>query len=273
MFIAKKLETVTVIAVAVLAIAISIMDLAGFIDGVGWLRERVSVLTLLVVGAVAAHLIIEQSSIARNQSDIVRSAVDQAVAALEGVEARQFDSREDFWRYAAKRVRESRTIDDLTWGEILPTVRTPQDRVAYNAYRREIELASTGKGTNQRKAYREIMSFPDDIRLQRAAPLMDRRFTNYELRYFDYDHPGTPPLLQFYVFDRREVLISLTPLTRSPLDSRYLSIKSGQLADIMSDYFEAAWRDAIVLKDIDIIRWDILKDIAHRLGSDIFDNR
>lgn len=70
-----------------------------------------------------------------------------------------------------------------------------------------------------------------------------------------------------------EVLISLTPLTRSPLDSRYLSIKSGQLADIMSDYFEAAWRDAIVIKDIDIIRWDILKDIAQRLGSDIFDNR
>jgi hypothetical protein len=160
MFIAKKLETVTVIAVAVLAMAISIMDLAGFLDEVGWLRERVSVLTLLVVGAVAAHLIIEQSSIARNQSDIVRSAVDQAVAALEGVEARQFDSREDFWRYAAKRVRESRTIDDLTWGEILPTVRTPQDRVAYNAYRREIELASTGRGANQRKAYREIMSFP-----------------------------------------------------------------------------------------------------------------
>jgi hypothetical protein len=41
----------------------------------------------------------------------------------------------------------------------------------------------------------------------------------------------------------------------------------------MSDYFEAAWRDAIVLKDIDVIRWDILKDIAHGLGSDIFDNR
>jgi hypothetical protein len=34
----------------------------------------------------------------------------------------------------------------------------------------------------------------------------------------------------------------------------------------MSEYFEAAWRDAMVLKDIDTIRTDILEAIAKRFG-------
>lgn len=265
--IVKRLETVTVAIATFVAIVIGILDLAGALDGVGWLRNRISVLTLLVVGALAAHLIIEKSVAERRESDILRRAVDQAIAALSGIEVREFENRADFWLYAAKRIRESKsTIDDLTWGEVLPTTRTQKDKAAYGVYRREIELASMGRGANQGKIYREIMSFPNDVRLRRVIPLLDRKYPNYELRYYNYSHSGTPPLLQFYVFDKVEVLISLTPLTRSPVDSRYIAFRSGQLADLMTDYFEAAWRDAITLKDFDVIEWDILNDIARRLG-------
>jgi hypothetical protein len=267
MMIARKLETVTVAIATLIAIIIGILDLAGALDNVGWLRDRIPVLTLLVVGALAAHLIIEQALAERKQSGILHSAVDQAVAALSGIEAREFESRADFWLYAAKRIREAKSsIDDLTWGEVLPTTRTQKDKVAYGAYRREIELASNGKRPNQGKIYREIMSFPNDMRLRRVVPLLDRKYPNYELRYFDYDHSGTPPLLQFYVFDKVEVLASLAPLTGSPADSRYMTFRSRQLADLMTDYFEAAWRGAIILKDFDLIKWDILDDIARRLG-------
>ena len=273
MIIAKKLETITVAIATLAAIIISSLDLAGALDGVEWLRNRVSVLTLLIVGVVAAYLIIEQSLAERKQSDILRSAVEQAVAALSGIEAREFEDRADFWLYAARRIRESKsTIDDLTWGKVFPTTRTRQDKDAYEDYRREIRTASTGKGPNEGKRYREIMSFPNDIRLGRTAPLLNEKYPNYQLRCYDYDHSGTPPLLQFYVFDKMEVLFSLTPLTGSASDSRYMTFKSRQLADLMSAYFEAAWRDAIVLKELDIIDWDILKSIAHRLGSNIFDD-
>lgn len=188
-----------------------------------------------------------------------------------GIESGRFDSRAEFWLYAAKRIRESQSIDDLTWGTVLPTVRTVKDENAYATYRKAIWRASTGRGVNKGKRYREIMSFPNSIRLGRAAPLLDDdKYPNFQLRCFDYDHVGTPPLLQFYIFDQKEILVSMTPLTGNPNDSRYMFFKNERLASLMSDYFEAAWRDAIILKDFGVIRWDILKDIARRLGSDIF---
>src|ERR1700722_14973346 len=61
MLIVKRLETITIAIATFVAIVIGILDLAGALEGVGWLRNRISVLTLLVVGALAAHLIIEQS--------------------------------------------------------------------------------------------------------------------------------------------------------------------------------------------------------------------
>jgi hypothetical protein len=221
--IARRLDTITVAVVTLVAIIISVLDLAGVLDGVGWLHGRISVLTLLVLGTVAAHLVVEQSLAKRHQSEIVHSAVDQAVAALSGVESRKFDTRADFWLYAAKRIRESKSsIEDLTWGQVLPTTMTHLDKKSYDDYRREIRAASTGKGANRRKVYREIMSFPSEVRLSRAMPLLNiDKYPNFQLRCYDYDHSGTPPLLQFYIFDKAEVLISLTPLTVSIQVSRF----------------------------------------------------
>jgi hypothetical protein len=189
-------------------------------------------------------------------------------------ESGRFSSRAEFWLYAAERIRESRSIDDLTWGTVINTRRTKEDERAYNAYREAIWEASTGRGANEGKTYREIMSFPNNIRLDRAVPLLDdKQYPNFQLRCFDYDHTGTPPLLQFYIFDEKEILVSLVPLAgNNPKGSRFMFFKNERLAQLMSDYFDAAWSDAIVLKDFDGVQWDRLREIAHRLGSDIFDN-
>jgi hypothetical protein len=188
-------------------------------------------------------------------------------------ESGEFPSRAKFWLYAAERIRESQSIDDLTWGTVMNTRRTKEDEDAYDTYRKAIWEASTGRDANRGKTYREIMSFPNNIRLGRAAPLLDNeQYPNFQLRCFDYDHAGTPPLLQFYIFDEKEILVSLVPLTGNPKDSRYMFFKNEWLSRLMCDYFDAAWRDAIVLKDYEGVRWDRLRDIAHRLGSDIFDD-
>ena len=132
---------------------------------------------------------------------MLTSAVQQAVEALNGIEIREFHSRAEFWEHAAERIRTSRaTIDDLTWGLIPVTARTPQDQAAYIKYRKAIEAASTGRGENRDKIYREIMTFPDGRRLPRARALMHERYPNFQLRYYDYDHTGTPLLFQYYVF-------------------------------------------------------------------------
>ena len=188
-------------------------------------------------------------------------------------ESGQFPTRAKFWLHAAERIRESQSIDDLTWGTVLPTMMTLEDDTRIQDVSKSDLEASTGRGVNKSKRYREIMSFPNAIRLGRAAPLLDNeKYPNFQLRCFDYDHTGTPPLLQFYIFDKKEIVVSLVPLTGNPNDSRYVFFRNEPLAKLMSDYFEAAWRDAIVLKDFGVIRWDHLRDIAHQLGSDIFDN-
>jgi hypothetical protein len=265
MSLAKRLETITIIGVAVLAIMISLLDLAGIIDGLPWLRNRVSVLTLLVVGAVAAYLISDRFLSARDQSDEMRQALRDVVEALHGIEVRQFASRAEFWAYAAERIQGSRkSIDDLTWGRVPASFRTAQDIAAYKEYRRQIKLVATGRGGNRIKTFREIMSFPDAVRLPYANEMMREEYTNYHLRYYAYDHDGTPPLLQFYVFDKSEVLISLISPSGSSLDNRYISFKSHQLADVMSYYFEMAWQDAIILKDTERANTELLQAIEAR---------
>ncbi len=82
MLIARRIETITVATVTLVAIAISLLDLAGLLDGIVWLRTRIPVLALLAIGALAAHLVIEQSLTERNQSNLVSEAVNQAMASL-----------------------------------------------------------------------------------------------------------------------------------------------------------------------------------------------
>ena len=161
-------------------------------------------------------------------------------------------------RSATDRIKTSKaTIDDLTWGLSNTGSTTSQDLVAYQEYRRQIAIATVGKGDNRTKTYREIMSFPNDTRIARAAALMDRKHPNYHLRFYDYNHAGTPALLQFYIFDRMEVAISSHSTSGSPQDNRYTVFRNAQLAETISHYFETVWRQATVLKDSSRIpgRW------------------
>jgi hypothetical protein len=200
----------------------------------------------------------------RSQEGLPSAA--QVTAAADGMEVLELSSRTDFWRYAGERIRTSQTlIDDLTWG-LSPSAPMTADAITeYARYRRNIGAASTGKGKNRNKIYRELMSFPDSIRIPHAAALMDERYPNYHLRFYDFNHAGTPLLLQFYIFDRSEVLISTTPLTGSDLDGRYMSFRNRQLAEILSNYFESVWRGALVLKDTREIKSELLESIAQRL--------
>jgi hypothetical protein len=262
MSIAKRIETATIATIACAAIIISILDLTGALDGVAWLRNRVPVLTLLVVGAFAGYLIAERSLAARDLTSTLQAAIQQAVAASSGIEVRSFQTQAEFWLYAAERIRTcTATIDDLTWGPKPKTAMTSRDLNAYEEYRKQIKLSTTGKGEGQTKTYREIMSFPDNIRFDRAMALMDPRYRNYHLRYYDYDHGGSPLLLQFSIFDNTEVLIS-----SGVLDVKLMSFKSKHLVEIMSHYFDVVWRDAIVLKDTQTVDLDRLKEVARRQG-------
>lgn len=267
MSIAKKVETLTVTLAAVTAIVISVLDLAGVLDNVPWMKNRIPVLTLLILGAFIAYLIAEKPLAEREQATTLQEAIRQAVAASSGVDVQVFKNRGEFWQHASECIRNCKsTIDDLTWGLIPASDVMAHETAAYQEYRRQIGLATTGKGEHREKNYREIMSFPNGSRLSLALSLMDDRHPNYNIRFYDYDHTGSPLLLQFYIFDKSEVLIS-SPVPRGgSSEGQLVSIKSTQLAEILSHYFETVWRDAIVLKRGPLIELDFLNDLARRYG-------
>ena len=267
-WIAKRFEAATLAVVAGVAILISILDLAGTLDGISWLKDRIPILTLLIIGVMAAYVVAERTSAVRDEKEALQSVIHETIAGLSGIEVRSFDSSGDFWLYAASCIKASKaTIDDLTWGLHSTSSTSAQDVASYWEYRRQIAIATTGKGDSRTKVYREIMSFPDADRIARTAPLMNEKHPNYHLRFYDYDHTGTPFLLQFYVFDRVEVLISSHSESGSPRDNRYMAFRNAQLAETLSHYFETVWRGAIRLKDSSHMRPDLLEAIAERFDE------
>jgi hypothetical protein len=248
--------------VAATAVGITVADMVGALDNVPWLQARIPVITLLALGAFALYLISEQFVQAREQEMYVDAAILKAMRAVSGVEVRRFNTRADFYRYAAERIRACNHTDDLTWGPMPASAMNADDEAAYEEYRHAIAAACTGKGDNKRKIFREVMSFPVETRIERAAPLMNKdRYPNYHLRYYDYNHYGSPVLLQYYVFDKSEVLFSSRTQPASSMDNRFMSIKSRELGEVMSHYFETIWHDAILLKDTTTVRTDRLTRI------------
>src|ERR1700733_5618928 len=58
----NRLGTLIIIVIAFIAIIISVLDLTGAIDTTGWLGNRISALTLLVVGALIVFLVANMAS-------------------------------------------------------------------------------------------------------------------------------------------------------------------------------------------------------------------
>jgi hypothetical protein len=261
----RRLELVTMAVMACVTVGIAIADMVGVLDDVPWLRARIPVITLLALGAFAAYLLTEQFSQNREQKNYIDAAILKALQSVSGVEVRRFQTRADFYRYAAERIKSSNNIDDLTWGPVPASAMTADDQIAYQEYRKAVAAACTGRGEAKKKAFREVMSFPAGARVDRAAPLMDKgRYPNYHLRYYDYDHHGSPVLLQYYIFDKSEVLISSRTQATASLDNQFASIKSRELAEVMSHYFEVIWRDAILLKDSVTVETGRLAEISTR---------
>lgn len=268
MLILKRLEVVTMAVVAVAAVGITVADMIGALDNVSWLQARIPVITLLALGAFALSLISEQFAQAQEQELCVDAAIMKAMRAVSGVEVRRFDTRADFYRYAAERIRACNHTDDLTWGPMPASAMTADDEAAYKEYRQAIAVACSGKGDNKRKIFREVMSFPAETRIERAALLMNKdRYPNYHLRYYDYNHDGSPVLLQYYVFDKSEVLFSSRMQPASSRDNQFMSIKSRELGEVMSHYFESIWHNAILLKDTTTVRTDRLAEMQVKLNK------
>jgi hypothetical protein len=106
------------------------------------------------------------------------------------------------------------------------------------------------------------MTFPDDLRLRRAASLCQKRYPNYHLRYFDYVHDNTPPLFQFLIIDDVEVLMPV--YTDVSGGGTYVTIKNPTVTEVVRRFFEIAWKQATVIKDERQTGKEVLRNLMDR---------
>jgi hypothetical protein len=260
-----QIHRIIVYFVATLAILIAVLDFLGVEVVVQHLSQRIAELTLVTVGFLALHMAMQDSKLSRIARDTFATPTI-IVKALQGVRFEEFGDASVYWRYVARRIESAKkSVDDLTWGRTPTAQITSGAKEAYANYRKAIHSVTQGKGSHAQVVYREIMSFPDGYRVGRARALLEDRFRNYHLRFYDYDHKGTPRQIQFLLIDQEELLLGIHGETG--LAGKFVSITSAGLVQAMSAYFETCWREGILLKDASRVDHELWKSLEGRFSE------
>jgi hypothetical protein len=223
----------------------------------------------ILVGLVSLVLVMQAARSLRSDEAFQRALLAEQtgdlLSAFGGLSVRRFSDATEYWTYAQEAINNAQqSIDDLTWGVIPTSQTTAATTRAYRNYRKSMEEICRGKGRHQGVIYREIMSFPDGYRIGRARALMKSEFTNFHLRYYDYEHDGTPRLVQFFVIDREEILLGLHPHSEAARNGYWVALRSPEVASIFDHYFDQVWNEGLVLKSGQSIESERLDEIAER---------
>lgn len=233
------------VALALTGIAVGLADSLGLLQE-KWAEEHLASVTLLVLGSLALFLGLSYDARFDALRALVESSKHELIDALGGVTLVHFKSPSEYWQYCIKRTSSATSVADLTWGRSTARQQTAEDARHYEAYR-----AAIPKACRRGARYREVFSFSSAIRLKRLDDVLKSRgVSSYSARYFRLDHDLSPPLIQFTLFDKQEVVIG--PHRGDVLDPSnevYLSITNPLLVQLFSDYFEAIWHKAIPIKD------------------------
>jgi hypothetical protein len=178
--------------------------------------------------------------------ELVEGSQERVINALRGADTRSFERLDEFWTYAAKRVREAKKrVDDLSWGGRVQHLTKAEDK----AFQKYLSAVKTCCGRDI--PYKEIMSFSDPVHFSRADSLLSPGLSSYHLRYYDVRLDNTAPApLPFMVVDGEEVIIAL--YYQSPglaAKEMLLAVKHPHVSKVFLAYHEAMFRKATWIKD------------------------
>ncbi len=240
------LERIFAFGLAGASVIISLLDFAGLLQGIPFLAGHTSALTLLVIGSAVGYLALER----RNKLDKIEKEIKQGfertLSSMSGGQVKLFEDVKDMWEYLARRTKEAhRSVDDLTWGDLLTKRRTLAQETAFKKYlsaKSSITIANP-------MDYREVMTFPNSTRLAHAENMAGRKHFGFQLRYFDIDHTLLPPLIQFTIIDSEEVIFTVHRGRYVPAEPEiHLATRQKEIVQIFQDYFNAIWQQAKVIK-------------------------
>jgi hypothetical protein len=241
---------------------VAFLHLVGLLDH-PWLAERIPSLTLLCVALVAGSLALQQRAKIDNLERLIADSAERLIQSLRGVDVKVFSETRELYRYVAKRMKEAKSIDDLTWG-LSERERTPESQKAYEEYVSTIpKVCAKGSVT-----YREVMSFPAENSLKRADSLIRQGTPGYHLRYYEVASGHMPPLISFMVVDSEEVIFAFYRSGLLPSDKEIrLAVRHPEIVRLFADYYDAIWQGATRLEGSQQAALKVLQEIKSRFPS------
>ncbi|NIS83169.1 MAG: hypothetical protein GTO14_23875 [Anaerolineales bacterium] len=222
-------------------------------------------MTLLAVGLVAAHLVLERRNKLNRIENLVIEGTERVIRSLEGVDIERFANLRECYEYLEESVLNAEsTIDDLTFGFKEPLI-TPDAQRAHDKY-----LEAIASATSRREktiSYREVMSFPALDHISKAESLLSQDLPGYRLRFYEFTQTNLPALLSFMVVDSREVILGFYRAPYLPSEREItMAIRHPDIVQLFQDYYDSIWLGAKVLKEGDRSERAMLKEIEQRVN-------
>lgn len=233
------------------SIVIAVLDFWDLDSAVPFLSGKLPTLSLLVLGMIASYLVFERKSKLDKIETLLSNGFDTTMFSLQGGPIKLFADSGELYDYLAQQIlKAQKSVDDLTWGDLTSTVKTKQQDLAFTKYLNAIRKTLNNKSIQ----YREVMSFPSegklrDERIARAEQMLSNQYFNYELGYYDFEHKGSPPLIQFLIIDGKEAIVAFYRGKTMPLEGTlHFSTFHPLIVQFFRDYYDAIWSGSLILK-------------------------
>lgn len=176
-------------------------------------------------------------------------------------EIQELDSAVAVYEYVCKRLEQAVNVDDLTWGEYQGAEASGFEEQAYTKYINSITEAVSRPNVK----YREVITFANQRRVQRAEVMIKHNSYGYQLGYYDYHQADSPPLLQFMVIDR-EVIFAFYRGSRLPSgQGLHVVVRHPVIVDLFKDYYETIWQGAKKIKEPGNLTYDEIRQRIHKI--------
>lgn len=261
-------ERLVLIAISILAIAVSLAEIFGVLENLTWVEERIPLITLVFLGIAIPYLVLRTSPIPPTIEEITDS-FDSRIEGLHSelrstreFQIQTFNKLEDFYYYIADKLNgATNKVDDITWGS-LTAYKTEAQEDAYGAYVTAMHTACQKRTIE----YREISSLSDQHYFNRAIEMIQKGYQSYDLGYFDIAKVPFP-LLSFMTIDSRE-LLGWFYLDRSGINYArevYVAINDPVIVKVFEGYFESLWNPTHKIKVGSTIDQGLLASVAKTL--------
>lgn len=230
----KNFERITLTAVIIILILVSVADLLGLTDHFNWLSDRIPAMTLLLITLVAGFWISEQ----RNERDQLNRI--EKLASLSGVGIRTFESTKEAMGYLARRFTETQnSIDQVA------TAPSLAPSYAYSEYDQVLKKVLNKNVVK----YRHIVVI-DATRWNRVkAFLLDPNIQRYYVSYYERQQGGVPGF-SYAIIDESEIVMRYPYSPDQP--ELWLSTRHPEIVRLFVAYSRSLWSQGTRLEAANI---------------------